>query len=286
MKRRRDHTPLLNKHRLSIALGKHFDIFAHCLDNRRANEHHLERLLAHFRRQQKHIARELPSVRVPHDRDIHQSQRRLRRSFHFARQNDRTCASPKKRAAVRRHFSNCLVKPRLCQHLHVRRTFATRQNQPVDAMQILGRAHKHILDAQFLEHARVRFKVSLYRQYPNLHFALFAFRVSAFATAPPCFPSVTPAKGASREVWGFSNFAFRISLFEFRSTAAPLRRPQTYPQLRASPARASATSRARLANIAAANSRAGPTRPPPATANKDCAAFRAPATQYPPARCE
>src|SRR5690348_2739905 len=170
MKRRGHGAALLDEHRMAVALGKNGDAAADRFDDGRADENHFERLGAKFGGQEENIARKLTAIGIAHDGDVHQPERVLFRPFHMTRKENRAGAGAEKRAAFGGHFANCGVEAGFGEKFHVRGAFAARKNQATTFGEIVGGAHEDMLDAEALEHFRVRVKITLQSEYPDFHF--------------------------------------------------------------------------------------------------------------------
>src|SRR6267378_2577658 len=160
----------LHQRGLPGVLRENFDARASALNDRATNENHFQRFLLQFRWAADHVARDLPPVGVPQHSHIQQFQGILPRIPHFRSEQYSSGARPEYRSSLLREFPNRVCQALLPQELQLRRALATRQNQAVAALKMGGSAHLRRFRAQPRQHRRVRLKVSLHRQNPDLHF--------------------------------------------------------------------------------------------------------------------
>jgi len=159
----------MDQYGLALRLGKHRHVWPNAFDDRSANENHFDGLGRDCRGAAAHFARELASVGVADHGNIGQTERLLRRVVNFARQQDRSGARAKNRAAARGVRKQAFVETFLDQKFPLRRALAARQNDGVHAFEIARRAHKYVLDAHARERRRVRFKITLNGEYSDFY---------------------------------------------------------------------------------------------------------------------
>src|SRR5208282_574545 len=169
VKRSREYAPLLHEHGMARVHREHLDAFAHRLDHRGADEHHLERPFAELARAGVNVACELASVAVAKNRNVEQVERLLRGAVNLVGQQNRPRAGAKERAAVVRKLFQRIEQPFFHHDLHMRAALAARKDNAVDASKILGPAHEPVRNAETLKRLRVGFIISLYRHDSDLH---------------------------------------------------------------------------------------------------------------------
>src|SRR6267143_2250062 len=159
----------LHQRGLPGVLRENFDARASALNDRATNENHFQRFLLQFRWAADHVARDLPPVAIPQHGHIQQFQRILPRIPHFRGEQYSSGARPEDCSSLLREFPNGVRQALFPQELQLRRALAARQNQAVAALKMRGSAHLRRFRAQPRQHRRVRLKISLHRQNPDLH---------------------------------------------------------------------------------------------------------------------
>src|SRR5712692_8805731 len=170
MKRGRQHASLPHQHRPALGLRKHFDPAAHLLNDRGADENHLERRVFQLRGSRTHLAGYLPAVGVARDHQVGQRQGRLRGVAHLARQQDGARTSAEEDAAAGGQRADGFLQAFFGEEFELRGALAARQDQGVHVVEVRGGPDKNMRNSQPFEHRGVGFKVSLNGQDANLHF--------------------------------------------------------------------------------------------------------------------
>src|ERR1700730_7247169 len=169
VKSRSQNARLLHQGGLARVFGKHFHIGTDALENWSANKNHLHRLRLQLGGSADHIAVHLPPVPVAQHGHVQQAERFLPRILHFRGEQNRAGTSAQNGFVLSRRFIDRVVQTLSLQELQLRGSLAARQNQTVAARKVLARAHFHGFDAHSRQHRRMRRKISLHCQNPNLH---------------------------------------------------------------------------------------------------------------------
>ncbi len=169
MKGGRQDVALLDAHRLAVALAEHRHPGAHPADGRGADEDHLHRPLFQDGAAAADGAGKLAPVGVALDADVDQPQARLAGTGDFLRQQDGPGAGAEQRLALGRQPPQSFEEAVFLEELQGRGALAARQNQPVDALQVLSPADVAPFDAQPVQHPGVRFIITLQSQDSYLH---------------------------------------------------------------------------------------------------------------------
>src|ERR1700676_294960 len=222
MERRSHDASLLHQRGLAGVFGQHFDSWRHTVNDRPADEHHLQRFALELARSEEDITRELAPVSVPQNRHIKNPQRVLRRVFHVRGQQNGSGAGAEDGVAVSGKFLDGHSKPFFLEELQLRSRFAARKNQPVAPGQIRRRAHLDGVRTQLLQHRGVRGKIALHRQYPDFKFAGHYCGVRHLDAAFPAATNVTsrrPVVGdETREGIAFQRHQPRVESMSFSSS--------------------------------------------------------------------
>src|SRR6202050_1294282 len=124
VKRRNQDILLPHQHRIAICFCEHLTALARFLDDRRANEHHLERMPIQLGRTAAHFARKLPAIRVARHGKLCPPERFLRRIPNVLRQQDRARTGGEQRPLLFRALLDRPIEPLFAQELQLRRAFA------------------------------------------------------------------------------------------------------------------------------------------------------------------
>ncbi len=169
MERRRHDVVALHQRRLSRVFRENLHARPGPLNDRAANENHFQRLVLQFCWAANHVAGDLPPVGIPQHGHVQQFQGILPRVLHFGSEQDSSCARPEDHSTLLREFPDRVRQALFPQELQLRRALAARQNQTVAAIEMSGSAHFRRFRPQPRQHRRVRLKISLHRQNPDLH---------------------------------------------------------------------------------------------------------------------
>src|SRR5580692_288438 len=178
VKRRGHDVGFLDENWLAQVLGKDFDAWADPVDDRSADEDHFHGRIRQLARTEKDVTGQLPPIRVAQYTHVQQTQRSLRRILHLGRQQNGTRTGPEDSFAFCGKFLHGLKQPFLLQKLQLGRALAPRQNQAIATLEVGNRAYFGGLCAEASQHCRVRRKIPLHRQYPDLHSILSIVRAS------------------------------------------------------------------------------------------------------------
>src|SRR5467141_1116262 len=159
----------LHQRGLPGVLRENFDARASALNDRAANKNHFQQTLLQFRWAADHVARDLPPVAIPQHGHIQQFQGILPRIPHFRSEQYSSGARPEYRSSLLREFPNRVRQALFPQELQLCRALAARQNQAVAALEMSGSPHLRRFRPEPRQHRRVRLKVSLHRENPDLH---------------------------------------------------------------------------------------------------------------------
>ncbi len=146
--------PLLDEHRVPGIFREDFNALADRFDDRRANENHLERFFMKFGRAGVDIAGQLPSVAIAQDRYIDESERILLRPVNFAREQNRSRASPEESAAIRGKFLQRVEQAFFFHDFQVRGAFTAWKNHasnPIGGGKVLRAANEEMLHPKAAE---------------------------------------------------------------------------------------------------------------------------------------
>jgi len=160
MKRRRQHLILPHQYGPTLGLGEHLDAAAHPLDQRSTDKNHFQRGLFQFRGAPEDLAGHLAPISISRDADVGESQRRLWRILHLARQQNSARARPKQRATAPRELPDGVEQTPFGEEFQVRAALAAGEHEPLQIRQAGGSSHKDVLHTQPGKHLAVRFKIA------------------------------------------------------------------------------------------------------------------------------
>src|SRR5437667_3434560 len=158
MERGHKDAPVANEHGPALVLGENLYV-ARCAHARRADEHATQRRAFTCERKIGLEARELTAIRVPVDLDVDEAEM-------VAVEDDHARARAEDRAA---EGANGLVQPIEAHQPHEGRRLPARDDEPVEALELLGLAHLHGLSPEAAQHCEMLAKVALDGENPDLH---------------------------------------------------------------------------------------------------------------------
>ena len=154
MERRDEHAPVAQEHRLAVQLGEHLDAGAHVPHAWRTDEHAAKRPLLAVELQVCLEARDLAAVGVPVDLEIGEAEVGAVDEDHpRARPEDGPLESPDR-----------VVEPVQRRQLRDRRRLAARDDEPVEPVELLGKANLDDVRTRGPKRARMLAERSLQRQ--------------------------------------------------------------------------------------------------------------------------
>jgi hypothetical protein len=154
MERSNEDAAVPQEHGLAIQLGQHLDVRADVAHARRADEHAPERAILSVELEVRLEARHLPTVCVPVDLQVGQPEVRAVEQDH-----PRTRAEDRRRERADR-----LVEPVARREAQDRRRLPTRDDEPVEPVELSGQAHLDDIRAGLAQDARVLAKGALQRE--------------------------------------------------------------------------------------------------------------------------